>query len=98
MARDTHPHDTPRADIGRRLDTLASDELSHAVCHDWEELEAMVPWTDLCEPCAENPHLVHRTYTWADVEGGDIICRVSVYETPDRKGHVVTRDCVIRRS
>ena len=100
MARDTHPQyeAISEADAAALLERLASDELSHAVSHDWSELEGLAPFTDVCDPCPEVPHLVRRTYTWASTEGGDILCRVSVYERPDASGHVVTRDCVIRRS
>ena len=96
MARDTHPGyetDHPAA-----LERLCGDELSHALCHEWDELEALAPFTDVCDPCPDAPYLVHRSYTWAGDQGGDIVCRVSVYERPDRTGHVVTRDCVIRRA
>ena len=96
MARDTHPgyeHDATAA-----LERLCGDELSHALCHEWEELEALAPFTDICDPCPEAPYLVRRAYTWAEGHGGDIVCQVSVYERPDGTGRVVTRDCVIRRS
>ena len=93
MARDTHPNH----DHGDLLERLAADELGHALCHAWDELQPLVPWTDVCDPCAEAPHLVHRSYSWAGAPGGDIVCRVSVYERPDGAGHVVTRSCVIHR-
>jgi hypothetical protein len=93
MARDTHPgYETDSA----ALERLCGDELAHALCHAWDELAPLAPFTDVCEPCREVPHLVHRSYSWAGTEGGDIVCRVSVYERPDGTGHVVSRDCVIR--
>ena len=95
MARDTHPG---YEDAATALERLCGEELSHALCHERDELEALAPFTDVCEPCPEAPYLVHRSYAWAEVQGGDIVCRVAVYERPDRTGHVVTRECVIRRT
>ena len=96
MARDTHPGD--HTDYAALLERLCAEELSHVLCNEWAELEALAPFIDVCEPCAEAPYLVHRSYQWAGSPGGDILCQVSVYERPDGGGRVVSRDCVIRRN
>ena len=96
MARDTHSSEY--VDHSAVLERLCGEELSHALCHAWDELEPLAPFTDVCEPCPDTPHLVHRSYSWAGERGGDIVCRVSVYERPDGSGRVATRECVIRRA
>lgn len=80
------------------MDDHAHDELSHAVAHQWLELESLVPWTDTLGSGPDRPYEVTRSFRWADVEGGDMVCEVYVYELPDRSGHVVRRTCVIKRS
>ena len=81
------------------LDRWAAEELSHALAHDWVELEGVAPFADCidCDPEQGRPYEVVRSYAWANREGGDIVCEVTVYATPDRKGHFVRRRCVIRK-
>ncbi len=79
------------------MERHADDELSHAVAHQWLELETLVPWTDALPADDRRPHPVTRSYRWADTEGGDMVCEVTVHELPDRSGHVIRRSCVIRR-
>jgi hypothetical protein len=81
------------------LERWAAEELSHALGHEWVELEGMAPFADVsdCAPDRGQPYEVVRSYVWADREGGDIVCEVTVYATPDRKGHFVRRRCVIRK-
>ena len=82
------------------LEQWAADELSHALAHEWLELESLTPWTDTLErnPEEGQPYEVVRSYRWADVEGGDMVCEVTVYAAPDRQGHFVRRRCVISKS
>lgn len=79
------------------MEDCCADELSHAVAHEWLELETLVPWTDALPADERRPHPVTRSYRWADLEGGDMVCEVTVHELPDRSGHVIRRSCVIRR-
>lgn len=79
------------------MERLAADELSHALAHEWLELQGLVPWADALPPEDDRPFEVVRSYRWADVEDGDMVCEVSVFELPDRGGHVVRRTCVLRR-
>jgi len=79
------------------MEDCCADELSHAVAHEWLELESLLPWTDTLPPDDRRPHPVTRSYRWAGPEGGDMVCEVTVHELPDRSGHVVRRTCVIKR-
>jgi len=87
-------------DSHEAMEQWAAHELSHGLSHDWLELEPLAPFADVvdCEPEAGRPYEVVRSYRWADREGGDMVCEVTVYATPDRKGHFVRRRCVIRKS
>ena len=89
------PRETPAPDI----EQWASDELCHAAGHDWSELEALAPFADTidCDPEQGCPYAVVRSYSWAGAPGGDIVCEITVYATPDRRGHFVHRRCVITR-
>jgi hypothetical protein len=79
------------------MDDCCRDELSHAVSHEWLELETLLPWTDALPAEGERPYPVTRSFRWAGEEGGDMVCEVTVHELPDRTGHVIRRSCVIRR-
>ena len=81
------------------IDAWAAHELSHALAHDWLELEGLAPFADCidCDPEAGQPFDVVRSYRWADAEGGDMVCEVTVYATADRRGHFVRRRCTIAR-
>lgn len=89
----------PQDDDHEALEQCAADELSHAIAHEWLELETLTPWSDFLEPDPERgrPFEVVRSYRWADVEGGDMVCEVTVYATPDRRGHFVRRRCVVAK-
>jgi hypothetical protein len=89
--------ETPPSDPTGVMEDCCADELSHAVAHEWLDLETLAPWTDHLAPEGERTFPVTRSFRWADVEGGDIVCEVTVHELPDRSGHVVRRTCVIRR-
>lgn len=89
-------HDEPAAPH-TAMEDCCSDELSHAVAHEWLELESLLPWTDTLPADHRRPHPVTRSYRWADLEGGDMVCEVTVHELPDRSGHVIRRSCVIKR-
>lgn len=80
------------------MEDCCADELSHAVAHQWLELETLLPWTDTLPPEGERTYPVTRSYRWAGEEGSDMVCEVTVHELPDRSGHVVRRSCVIARS
>jgi len=93
------PAPEPQADDHAVLERWAAEELSHALAHDWLELEGLTPWADVvdCDPENGRPYEVVRSYRWADAEGGDMVCEVTVYATPDRRGHFVRRRCVIQK-
>ncbi|MDP8915824.1 MAG: hypothetical protein M3M95_01210 [Pseudomonadota bacterium] len=86
------------ADPTPEMERLAADELSHALAHEWLELQGLVPWADSFPAEEGRSFEVVRSYRWADVEDGDMVCEVSVYELPNRAGHVIRRTCVLRRS
>ena len=97
---DPEAHAPAATDHHAELERWAADELSHALGHDWIELEGLAPFADVleCDPQSGRPYEVVRSYRWADTEGGDMVCEVTVYATPDRTGHFVRRRCVIRKS
>lgn len=86
------------ADPTTEMERLAADELSHALAHEWLELQGLVPWADSFPAKEGRSFEVVRSYRWADVEDGDMVCEVSVYELPNRAGHVIRRTCVLQRS
>ena len=86
-------HPEPHPEMERHAD----DELSHAVAHQWLEMETLIPWTDTLPVDERRPHPVTRSYRWSGPEGGDMVCEVSVHELPDGGGHVIRRSCVIQR-
>lgn len=96
------PADSPAhdADSHETMEEWAAHELSHALSHEWLELEPLAPFADVvdCEPEAGRPYEIVRSYRWAEHEGGDMVCEVTVYARPDRTGHFVRRRCVIRKS
>ena len=73
---------------------MADDELTRAMTLSWRELKAILPWGDTYEGFAPSgrPVQVERNYLWADAEGGDILCEVSVFTNP------VLYDTAVRRS
>lgn len=79
------------------MEEHAHHELSHAVAHHWLELQSLVPWADTLPADDRRPYHVVRSYRWADLEDGDMVCDVVVHEHPDRTGHTVHRTCVIKR-
>ncbi len=100
-ARKLEDADLRQEDEGARLhhelEQHAAEELSHAIAHDWLELQDFVPYADPLPPSLSCPYEVVRSYRWAGHEGGDMICEVTVYELPNRGGHLVRRSCVISR-
>jgi len=87
----------PEVDPTPAMEQLAADELSHALAHEWTELRDIVPWADHLPAEQDRPYHVVRSFRWADVEDGDMVCEVTVHELPDRRGHVIRRTCVLRR-
>ncbi len=88
----------PPADPTAEMERLAADELSHALSHEWLELNGLVPWADTLPAEGARAFEVVRSYRWADIENGDMVCEVTVHELPDRRGHLIRRTCVIRRN
>ena len=74
---------------------MAQDELDRAGSLKWRDLAAIVPWGDEFEGVspAGRDVLAARSYLWAEGEGGDILCEVTVYGGPSRydKGETVSR-------
>ena len=68
------------------LAAMAADELERALTLGWRELSAILPWGDAYEGFspAGRQVTVERSYLWAEVAGGDILCEVSVYGGPSR--------------
>ncbi len=63
------------------LAAMAADELERALTLKWRELAAIVPWGDAFDGFspAGRQVTVERSYLWAEAEGGDILCEVTVY-------------------
>ncbi len=90
--------ETPaEVDPTSEMERLAADELSHALAHEWLELQGLVPWADHLPCDGQRSFEVVRSYRWADVEDGDMVCEVTVFELPNRGGHVIRRTCVLQR-
>ena len=90
--------ETPaEVDPTAEMERLAADELSHALAHDWLELQDLVPWSDHLPAERDRPFEVVRSYRWADTPDGDMVCEVSVFELPERRGHIIRRTCVLQR-
>jgi hypothetical protein len=74
---------------------MAQDELDRACSLSWRDLAKIVPWGDEFEGVspAGRDVLAARSYLWADGEGGDILCEVTVYGGPSRfdRGATVSR-------
>jgi hypothetical protein len=68
------------------LAAMADDELERALTLSWRELQRIVPWGDAFEGFtpAGRQVTVERSYLWASVAGGDILCEVAVYGGPSR--------------
>jgi len=60
---------------------MALDELDRACSLTWRDLSKITPWGDEFEGVspAGRDVLAARSYIWADGEGGDILCEVTVY-------------------
>lgn len=68
------------------LMAMAQDELERACSLNWRELAAIVPWGDEFGGVSPGGRevIAARSYLWADREGGDILCEVTVYGGPSR--------------
>jgi hypothetical protein len=68
------------------LAAMAADELERALTLKWRELAAVTPWGDTYDGFspAGRQVTVERGYLWAEAEGGDILCEVTVYGGPSR--------------
>ena len=65
---------------------MAADELERALTLSWRELARVVPWGDAFDGFTPGGRqvTVERSYIWAEVAGGDILCEVTVYGGPSR--------------
>ncbi|HVN01867.1 MAG TPA: hypothetical protein VMT68_16835 [Caulobacteraceae bacterium] len=68
------------------LAAMAADELERAMTLRWRQLSSIVPWGDAYDGFspAGRQVTVERSYLWAEVAGGDILCEVTVYGGPSR--------------
>jgi len=68
------------------LAAMAADELERALTLAWRALSAILPWGDAYDgfTAAGRQVTVERSYLWAEVAGGDILCEVVVYGGPSR--------------
>lgn len=68
------------------LMAMAQDELDRACSLSWRELAQIVPWGDEFDGVSPGGRevIAARSYLWADGEGGDILCEVTVYGGPSR--------------
>ena len=74
------------SELADDLAALAEDELARALTLSWRELEPITPWGDAYDGFtpAGRQVTVERSYLWADVPGGDILCEIAVYGGPSR--------------
>ena len=82
------------------LELAAEEELDRALDLDWRELSRVVPWGDTYEGFVASGRAAQfeRSYLWAEKPGGDILCEVAVYETPERYEQAARRSRIIRRA
>jgi hypothetical protein len=68
---------------------MAQDELERACALSWADLAPITPWGDEFEGVspAGADVLAARSYLWAEREGGDILCEVTVYRGASRHHH-----------
>lgn len=81
------------------LVAMAEDELARALTLGWRDLAKVTPWGDSFEglsPAGREVE-VERNYLWADGEGGDILCEVSVTSTVIRREPAAAVSKLIRR-
>lgn len=86
----------PDADLAE----MARDELARATTLSWRDLEKVIPWGDTYEGVSRSGRFVkvERSYIWADGEGGDILCEVTVfpndvlYDQGERRSVVIARE------
>ena len=73
-------------EIEEDLAAMAADELERALTLAWRALSAIVPWGDAYDgyTAAGRQVTVERSYLWAEIAGGDILCEVVVYGGPSR--------------
>jgi hypothetical protein len=74
------------SEIETDLAAMASDELDRAMTLSWRELAAVAPWGDAYDGYtpAGRQVTVERSYIWAEENGGDILCEVTVFGGPSR--------------
>jgi hypothetical protein len=72
--------------IDEDLAAMAADELERAMTLSWRELAAVAPWGDAYDgfTAAGRQVTVERSYIWAEENGGDILCEVTVFGGPSR--------------
>ena len=87
-------------DLKDDLAAMAADELERALTLRWRELSPIVPWGDTFEGFspAGRQVTVERSYLWAEIAGGDILCEVVVYGGPSRWDEGVRASGVIGRA
>ena len=87
------------SELADDLAAMAEDELERALTLTWRELADVAPWGDAYDGFtpAGRQVTVERSYLWADVAGGDILCEIAVYGGPSRWDEGVRASRVIRR-
>ena len=81
------------------LAAMAADELERALTLSWRALSAILPWGDAYDgyTAAGRQVTVERSYLWAEVAGGDILCEVVVYGGPSRYDNGARAQALIAR-
>ena len=67
--------------MSEELEATAREELEHALAMRWKDLAPLIPWGDTYTGLSVSGREVEfeRSYIWAEVPGGDILCEVVVY-------------------
>ena len=81
------------------LEALAAEELEQAIGLGWAALSRHTPWGDSYVGLTPGGREVEiaRSYIWAEAEGGDILCEVTVYAGESRYDHGAKLSRLIRK-
>ena len=82
------------------LEMAADEELARALDLSWAELARVTPWGDTYEGFSPGGRavLMERNYLWAEAEGGDILCEVSVFSNAVLYDQAARRSVRVRRT
>ena len=88
------------SEVEYELELAAEEELERALDLSWRELSRVIPWGDTYEGFTPGGRSAQfeRNYLWARQPGGDILCEIAVYQSPERYEGAARRSRIIRRT